>query len=130
MPLWKIYHPVGAFTSDDKQAIACRATAVYPHLPSFYVAVIFQEIPKESFYLGGKPMDNFVRVSIDHIARRLPDDLKELRLTQINGAIDPFVKDRGFDWEVHIDETPFDLWSIQGYRPPPPNSEDEKRWLT
>jgi hypothetical protein len=36
-----------------------------------------------------------------------------------NEAIAPFVKDRGFDWEFHIDETPFDLWSVQGYRPPP-----------
>lgn len=34
----------------------------------------------------------------------------------------------GLDWEFHIDETAFDLWSIQGYRPPLPDSEDEKRW--
>lgn len=33
------------------------------------------------------------------------------------------------DWEIHIDETPFDLWQIQGMPAPPPNSEYEKLWL-
>ena len=129
MPLWKVHHPVGAFTPEDKHAFARRAAAVYPHLPQFYVAVIFHEIPKDSFYRGGEPVDDFIRLSIDHIARHLPDDVKPERLRQINEAIAPFVKERGFNWELHIDETPFDLWSIQGHRPPPANSEDEKRWL-
>ena len=42
-----------------------------------------------------------------------------------NETIAPFVKGRGFDWEFHIDETPFDLWSVQGYQPPPADSEDK-----
>jgi phenylpyruvate tautomerase PptA (4-oxalocrotonate tautomerase family) len=129
MPLWKVYHPVGAFTTEDKHAFARKATALYSRLPGFYVNVIFQEVPKDSFYIGGEPVDNFVRLSIDHIARRLPDDRKAEWLWQINEAIAPFIKDRGFNWELHIDETPFDLWSIQGHRPPPANSEDEKRWV-
>ena len=33
------------------------------------------------------------------------------------------------DAPIHIDETPFDLWQVQGMPPPPPNSEYEKRWL-
>jgi phenylpyruvate tautomerase PptA (4-oxalocrotonate tautomerase family) len=128
MPLWKVYHPVGAFTVEDKHAFAGKITELYGFLPKFYVNVIFQEIPRNSFYIGGEPVDNFVRLSIEHIARTLPDDRKAWWLERTNETIAPFVKDRGFDWEFHIDETPFDLWSVQGYQPPPADSEDEKKW--
>lgn len=46
-----------------------------------------------------------------------------------NAFIVPWVKDRGYDWEFHIDETPFDLWSVQGFYPPREGTEDEKRWI-
>ena len=46
MPLWKFYHPVGAFSAEDKQAIASRITSIYRALPKFYVGVVFQEVPK------------------------------------------------------------------------------------
>jgi phenylpyruvate tautomerase PptA (4-oxalocrotonate tautomerase family) len=128
MPLWKIYHPVGAHTEDDKHAFAKRISDLYSVLPRFYVNVIFQEVPKESFYIGGEPVDNFIRFSIEHIARNLPQEGRALWLDRTNEAIAPFVRARGFDWEFHIDETPIDLWSIQGYRPPLADSEDEKRW--
>jgi hypothetical protein len=36
---------------------------------------------------------------------------------------------RGYDWEISIDETPFDLWSLQGELPPPFESVGEKRWV-
>jgi phenylpyruvate tautomerase PptA (4-oxalocrotonate tautomerase family) len=46
MPLWKIYHPVGAFTAEDKHAFAQIITDLYARLPlpKFYVNVIFQEV--------------------------------------------------------------------------------------
>jgi phenylpyruvate tautomerase PptA (4-oxalocrotonate tautomerase family) len=128
MPLWKIYHPVGAFTAEDKHTFAHRITELYGFLPKFYVNVIFQEIPRDSFYIGGEPVNNFIRVSIEHIARTTRDDRKAWWLERTNEAIAPFVKDRGFNWEFNIDETPVDFWSVQGYRPPPADSEDEKRW--
>ena len=39
MPLWKIYHPVGAFTAEDKHAFAQTITDLYAKLPlpKFYV---------------------------------------------------------------------------------------------
>jgi hypothetical protein len=40
----------------------------------------------------------------------------------------PFLKDRGLHWEIHIDETPFEFWTIDGYFPPTPGSVDEQRW--
>jgi phenylpyruvate tautomerase PptA (4-oxalocrotonate tautomerase family) len=46
MPLWKVYHPVGAFTAEDKKALAQRVTEVYASIPipKFYVVFIFEEI--------------------------------------------------------------------------------------
>jgi hypothetical protein len=128
MPLWKIYHPVGVFTADDKHNFACRITDLYDMLPKFYVNVIFKETPAADFYIGGDPVANFIRLTIVQIARTLSGDQKAWWLQRINETIAPFVKERGFNWELHIDETPFDLWSVQGYQPPPADSEDERRW--
>jgi phenylpyruvate tautomerase PptA (4-oxalocrotonate tautomerase family) len=130
MPLWKIYHPVGAFSPEDKQQLSRRITELYSRLPKFYVGVVFQEVAPESFYVGGEPMERFVRIWIDHIARTLPTaELRKWWIGQCDAALAPFVRDRGFAWEFHIDETPFELWSIQGFRPPPADSDDEKRWI-
>ncbi len=130
MPLWKIYHPVGCFTADDTQQLSQRITALYKRLPRFYVGVVFQEVSGDNFYVGGEPRDNFVRIWVDHIARTLPSaEARKWWIEQCDAALAPLVKDRGLDWEFHIDETPFELWSIQGIRPPPAESPDEKRWI-
>lgn len=130
MPLWKIYHPKGAFSPLDKKELSGRITRLYPVLPKFYVGIVFQEVDKDSFFVGGEPADRFVRIWVDHIARTFAnDEIKARWIGMVEEALAPFVRDRGLDWEYHIDETPFDLWSIQGLRPPPPNSEHEKRWI-
>jgi hypothetical protein len=43
--------------------------------------------------------------------------------------IAPYVRDRGCDWEVTIDEVPADLWSLQGEISSPFESHVEKRWV-
>ncbi|HVJ51517.1 MAG TPA: tautomerase family protein [Aliidongia sp.] len=130
MPLWKIYHPEGTYTPEDKREFSKKITDAYSILPRFYVGVIFQPVPRDSFFIGGEPRDNFVRICIEHIARQLGSDEAKARfLSRIENAIAPFVKDRGFDWELHIDETPFDLWTVQGIRPPRADTPDEKRWI-
>jgi len=44
-------------------------------------------------------------------------------------ALKPFIIDREeLDWELHVCETPRDLWRIQGLDPPPPHSDNEKLW--
>ena len=74
MPLWKVYHPVGAFTAEDKKKLAKRVTEVYASIPipKFYVVFIFEEVAKDSCFVGGEPHNKFVRFKIDQIARTLP----------------------------------------------------------
>lgn len=130
MPLWKIYHPEAAFSDEDKQAIAAGITRIYRALPKFYVGVVFEAVPKASFYVGGEATDDFVRISVDHIARTFRDeDLKARFLTAVDRVLEPYLGKRGLRWEMHVDETPFSLWTIQGLRPPLPDSEAEKRWI-
>jgi phenylpyruvate tautomerase PptA (4-oxalocrotonate tautomerase family) len=130
MPLWKIYHPVGAFSPEQKQDLSQAITALYsPRLPKFYVGVVFQEVAPDSFYVGGEPATNFVRIWVDHIARTLPNaEARTWWMNHSTAALAPFIGDRGFDWEFHIDETSFELWSINGMRPPLPDTPDERRW--
>jgi phenylpyruvate tautomerase PptA (4-oxalocrotonate tautomerase family) len=129
MPLWKIYHPEGAFSVEDKQAISERITGIYRGLPKFYVGVVFQAVPKSSFFVGGEAADDFVRIWVDHIARQFSDEeLKGKFLAAVTKHLSPFIGERGLRWEMHVDETPFSLWTIQGLRPPLPSSEAEERW--
>jgi phenylpyruvate tautomerase PptA (4-oxalocrotonate tautomerase family) len=131
MPLLNFYHPADAFTADDKKALAESLTAIYARfMPKFYVNVVFQPYDAESFYIGGEARSNFIRIWIDHIARDFPNEEASTRfINAVNQVIAPWVKDRGFDWEFHVDETPFSMWSIQGYFPPKEGTEDEARWI-
>jgi phenylpyruvate tautomerase PptA (4-oxalocrotonate tautomerase family) len=132
MPLWHIYAPVGAYSTEDKKALSAALMSPYVEyagMPKFYVNVIFHEIEEENFYVGAEPRNNFVRFVAEHIARHLPTAERRRKTMQIfEEKIAPFVKDRGYDWEMHIDETPFDFWTVQGLGPPPPESEAEKLW--
>ena len=131
MPMWHIYCPADAYTAQDKQALANAITDLYAgfvQLPRFYVSVMFQELPADCFFIGGEPRSNFVRISIDHIAAGLESKYHDSFMRRINRTIDPSVRDKGFDYEVHCDETPRGLWSIQGLKPPEWGSDEEKRW--
>ncbi len=129
MPLWTLYHPENAFSDDDKQAIAVRITSIYRDLPAFYVGVVFEAVRKTSFYVGGEPVEDFVRISVDHIARQITDDaVKEAFLGAIGKLLAPYIASRGLRWELHIDETPFSLWTIQGLRPPVPGTRAGEKW--
>lgn len=132
MPLWKVYHPAGAFTAEDKKKLAREVTEVYSGIPipKFYVVFVFEEMAAGSCFVGGEPHDRFIRFKIDQIARTLPGPvIREWWVRTLDRVIAPFVKDRGYDWEVSIDETPCDLWSLQGEPAPPFESAAEKRWV-
>jgi phenylpyruvate tautomerase PptA (4-oxalocrotonate tautomerase family) len=132
MPMWHIYHPKGIYTAEEKQAFSAQITALYVEygkLPKFYVSVVFREFSTEEFFVGGEPNDRYVRIWIDQFARHTPDPSRRRRwMETINQRLAPFLKDRGLHWEIHIDETPFDFWTIDGYFPPAPGSADERRW--
>ena len=122
MPLWKIYHPAGAFTAEDKKALSRQVTGIYARIPipRFYVVTIFEEIERDSLFVGGEPHNKFIRFRIDHIARTLPGPIaREWWMRTLDQILAPYVGDKGYDWEISVDETPFDLWSLQGELPPP-----------
>ncbi len=131
MPLWKVYHPASAFSADDKKAMAVAITDVYGRvMPRFYVNVLFEPVPDDNLFIGGEPHPNFVRITVDHIAREFPSD-KAMSgfMKHMNRVLKPWIEDRGFHWEMHVDETPFSLWTVQGHFPPREGTEDERRWI-
>ena len=132
MPLWQIYTPVGAYSTEDKKALSAALMSVYVDyagLPNFYVNVLFHEVVEGNFFIGAEPRNNFVRLVAVHIARELPTaELRRAAMNRVEEKIAPFIKDRGYDWEIHIDETPIDFWTVQGLVPPPAESEAERLW--
>jgi len=131
MPLWHIYCPENAYSAEDKCALATRITDLYADvgLPRFYASVVFHELPKNSFFVGGKATNDVVRIWIDQIARATVPELRAWWLGRVDTTLSPFARERGYRWEVHIDETPIDFWTVQGMRPPAPDSEAEKHWV-
>lgn len=130
MPLWKIYHPEGAFSVEDKRQISSQLSDVYGrNMPRFYVGVIFQEVAADNFYIGGESHPKFVRIWVDHIARTFGSpEIKVRFFTRMNQIFEPFITERGLQWELHVDETPFDQWTVQGFFPPHDGTEDDRRW--
>ncbi|OZJ04313.1 hypothetical protein BZG36_03169 [Bifiguratus adelaidae] len=132
MPLHRIYHPKGVFSEDDKRQISQRLTKMYTDvgLPPFYVVVVFLPSESEDLWVGGEKNDHFVRIVSQHLARTMPtDDVKVNAMDRIDEAFAPFVKDRGLEWELHIEEVERDLWRENGLVPPMPGTEAEKLWV-
>ena len=99
-------------------------------ITKFYVVFVFEEMAEGSCFVGGEPHNRFIRFKVDQIARTLPGPvIREWWIRTLDRVIAPFVKDRGYDWEISIDETPCDLWSLQGEPAPPFESAAEKRWV-
>jgi hypothetical protein len=96
-----------------------------------------EEAPDQSF-LHSRPLAGRIlsrrasqeRLPVDHInlTWKAPEEASG-RIKQFDDALAPTMRDRGLVWEFHIDETPRNLWLIEGFPPPPSGSEAEKRWL-
>ncbi|MBV6700185.1 tautomerase family protein [Kitasatospora aureofaciens] len=131
MPLWHVYHPPGTYTPQQKQQLAADITGFYTRfgLPKFYVVTLFHEVDASSFYVGDEPSRNAVRIVVEHIARHTDEPVLRKRTGEVLAELlAPHTKDRGLYCEFHIDETPRDLWMIDGIAPPPSHSEAERRW--
>ena len=131
MPLWHIYHPANTYSDKDKQEFARDITALYTSfgLPEFYVVVLFREIEESSYFVGGAPARDTVRIVVEHLARHLDDpDMRRRSTLRLNAIMEPYTRDRGLHWEFHTYESPRDLWMIAGLFPPGAGSEAEKGW--
>ncbi|GAA2212641.1 tautomerase family protein [Nonomuraea monospora] len=131
MPLWQVYHPADAFSEQQKREFAEEATGFYTRfgLPGFYVVTLFHPVPPESFLVGGVPSGDTVRVVIEHIARHADDPgLRERMAGALGRLLARHTQERGLHCEFHVDETPRDLWMIDGLAPPPTGSEAERLW--
>jgi phenylpyruvate tautomerase PptA (4-oxalocrotonate tautomerase family) len=132
MPMWIVHAPEGVYSAEDKKNITETITQIYVEfvdLPKFYVVVRFDEYPVDSMWLGGEPVNDFVRFVVDHIARQMDDPaFRELAMTVFCDRLAPFTTGRGLRTEIHIDETAIDLWRVNGLKPPPPFSDAEKQW--
>lgn len=132
MPLWTVHHTPGVFSDAEKSQLASTIADHYEKvgLPRFYVVTLFQEARPEDFYIGGEPVPVGVRVVIDHIARRNPDQESRRRTARwIRQMLQPHLeRHTGLQWEFHVDETSEDLWMINGLVPPPGGSDAERHW--
>ncbi|MEV7929970.1 MULTISPECIES: tautomerase family protein [unclassified Kitasatospora] len=131
MPLWHVYHPPGTYTPGQKQQLAADITGFYTRfgLPKFYVMTLFHEIGADSFHVGDQPAHDAVRIVVEHIARHTEDpDLRKRTREALAALLAPHTTGRGLYCEFHIDETPRDLWMINGIAPPPSQSEAEQLW--
>jgi len=103
MPLWRIFSHPSTFTPTQRQGISSAITKLYSSLPPFvslflrsptssppqsllflhkhplivrvqYVVVLFIDLPTEtSCFVGGEAKTNFVRITVEQIARTMPD---------------------------------------------------------
>lgn len=91
--------------------------------------VFFHPIPKDGLFIGGQVANEFVRVTIDLIARSIDDpEMQQQFLVGCSRVLEPYVAGRGYRWELHVDDTPFDLWMIEGLKPPHPGTPAELKW--
>ncbi|EIE26123.1 hypothetical protein COCSUDRAFT_61117 [Coccomyxa subellipsoidea C-169] len=112
MPLHRIYAAKGTFSPPEKKAIAQSITNIYNSIPipAFYTVVVFIDVDEESIFVGGESNARFV-------------------IDLIQDAFAPYVRDRGLDWESHVEWVEREFWRENGMRPPLPNTEAEKKWV-
>ncbi|MEO7351292.1 MAG: tautomerase family protein [Marmoricola sp.] len=131
MPLWTVHHSAGIYSAHDKRDFARDITSFYTRigLPAFYVVVVFEEHEAESFWIGGEKAKDSVRFVIEHIAVHSDGAGQRRGLSKaIHRLVAPYTKDRGLYSEFHVDETPRELWMVDGLEPPPFGSTAEGLW--
>lgn len=148
MPLWQLFVPENAYTSEEKAEMASKITNIYSsdwsrenfgfELPRFYTSVVFHEIKADSFYVGGESRDKFIQIEVVHIARTnegaaalagiTVEEILRRYFENVNATLAPYIADRGYEVEFHVEAAPFETWQIDGMVPPPPGSDAERRW--
>jgi len=101
MPLHRFYVPPNLYSAEDKAAIAEAITEVYPRLPAFYVVVLFINIDKESYFVGGRRNESFVRIAVQHVARQFPEYVLSIYWIEMSVKLRIFVtvtRQNGISW--------------------------------
>ncbi|KAF8585984.1 hypothetical protein K439DRAFT_1632245 [Ramaria rubella] len=83
----------------------------------------------DSFYVGGEKRKNFVRIVSQQLARTTTKEAWPRNLDGLEECWAPFIKDRGLDWELHIEQHERGLWRVQGIDPPLKGTDAELRWV-
>lgn len=131
MPLLRFYLAPNLLSSSEKKNLAKQLTEIYTaaDIPAFFVDVVYIEVPKDSIYVGGEEAGDFVRICIEHIARRMAtEERKQAYMGKLDAIIIPVFKPKNLRWEYHITETPRELWKVQSLVPPPTGSDVEQMW--
>ena len=157
MPLWKMYVPKGAYLAEEMEDLGNRITDIYSGpsamenwgfvFPRFYTSVIFHEVEKGKFLIGGEPRDQFIQIEVVHIAggmegdSRTPNEQAAERMgisetevmekffqIAVYPTLKPYIQDRGYEWEISIENAPAHSWRIDGLIAPPADSVAHKRW--
>ncbi|THV00315.1 hypothetical protein K435DRAFT_657510 [Dendrothele bispora CBS 962.96] len=129
MPLHRLYVPPNLYTPEEKSAIAKAITGVYSGLPTFYVVVVFVDVPKQNYFVGGEQTDRFLRIVVHHVARQFAsDERKRNFMDRYEAALEPWTKRKGIDWEIQVAALDHVSWNENGIRPPLGDTEAEKLW--
>jgi hypothetical protein len=135
MPLWVFTHSHDTFSPSEKSELAQLLTNLYVKvlIPAFFVNVQFIELGPTDIYVGGEGRSSFSKytsISIYHPARGFDNDASKKRfLDKVDSILTPRFQEKGMDWEYFIQESPRDLWRINGVTPPAAGSEREKEWF-
>jgi phenylpyruvate tautomerase PptA (4-oxalocrotonate tautomerase family) len=132
MPLLRFYFAPNLLSQAEKHELAKKITALYTSrspMPAFYVDVVYIEVPPDSIYVGGEEAGDFIRICIEHIYMDFPtEDRQVTYLDGLDKILTPMFQSKGLKWEYHINNTPRELWKIQGLAPPPFGSSAEQIW--
>lgn len=129
MPLWDIHTSGPLFNPEEKQELAKKITQIYALLPAFYVRVRFTEHALGATFSGGEADTKFVHLQIWHLARHFQStEQKQGFLKRMDAVVTPTMEGKGLEWEYTVNESPRDLWKMNGMVPPEANSEMEKEW--
>jgi hypothetical protein len=134
MPIWKIFHGPETFTdATERHELARRITDFYVSrkLPAYYVNVQYFPLSPDRYYTGGNPISKTVFVEILHVARHW--DRKDRAWAtglkdSIDGIVRPYTIDKGLHLEFAVQESPVELWRINGIDPPesfPPEEHEQ-----
>ncbi|PMD57885.1 uncharacterized protein K444DRAFT_533075 [Hyaloscypha bicolor E] len=135
MPVLQFYINPNQLSLAEKEELSKTLTDYYAQsMPDFFVDIMFNELPHDSFFIGGKPTNGkFVRFTADHIAVNWDKEKDAKRakryLNWLGGVFKERFEPKGWTWEFHVTESDKKLWRIQSLVPPLLGSEEMKLWV-